>query len=101
MIQLVCKGEEGQIELEILRRFSRPDIAFHPDNHIIHLLDEVAYLDMVFAVCPLLRENIMSPWYYDVREVLDAVCQAFKVGDPASSARNMGLVAETYSLHRH
>lgn len=79
MIQLICKGRRGYGELNVLRRFSRPDIACHPDNHVLPLLDEFHYLDMVFVAVPLLNENVVSPWYWDVKEVIDAVSQTFKV----------------------
>lgn len=79
MLLLVCKNGEGGNELEILRRFSRPDISRHPDNHVIPLLDELRYGDMTFAVLPLLEESLVEPWFFDVQEVLDAVAQTLKV----------------------
>lgn len=78
MIELVCKGRHGFNELEVMRRFSRPDIATHPDNHVIPLLDEVSCLDMTFAVLPLLENDIIEPWFYTLEEALDAVEQTFK-----------------------
>lgn len=87
MLVLVCKNGEGGTELEILRRFSRPDIARHPDNHVIPLLDELRYGDMTIAVLPLLEESLVEPWFFDVQEVLDAVAQTLKVClDTASSS---------------
>lgn len=79
MIQLVMKAGEGASEVEILRRFSRPDIAPHPDNHVLPLLNELTCLGMVFAVVPLLSDGLISPWFYDLGEALDAVAQTFKV----------------------
>lgn len=90
MIQLIRKRGEGELELEILRRFSRPDVATHPDNHVIPLLDELIYLDMVSAIFPLLRESVISPWYFDVGEALDAVYQTFKAS-PSAHEDNTGF----------
>ena len=81
MIQLVMKAGEGRAELEVLRRFSRPDISSHPHNHVIPLLDELEVYDMVFAVLPLLEDNIVEPWFFDVEEALDAVQQTFEVSN--------------------
>lgn len=81
MIQLVMKAGEGVSELETLRRFSRPDVAPHPDNHVLPLLDELTCLDMVFAVVPLLADGLICPWFYDLAEALDAVVQTFKVSE--------------------
>lgn len=89
MIQLVSKRSGGCSELAILKRFSRPDIASHPDNHVLPLLEEFNYLDMVFVAVPLLNENVVSPWYYDIKEVLDAVSQTFKVRGAAPSQDNL------------
>jgi hypothetical protein len=79
MVQLIAKAGQGFEELRILRRFSRPDIIFHEDNHVIPLLDELAIEDMIFAVLPLLAENVVMPWFYNIGEALEAVDQTFRV----------------------
>jgi len=79
MVQLVRKAGEGGTEMEILRRFSRPDVANHPDNHVLPLLDELVCLDMAFAIVPLLEDSLLDPWFFNLGEALDAVAQTFKV----------------------
>ena len=78
MIELVYKAGAGETELAILRRFSRPDVVSHPDNHVIALLDELSIFDMTFAVLPLLENDLIDPWYHTLSEALDAVGQTFK-----------------------
>lgn len=81
MIQLICKAGQGYDELEILRYFSQATIRDDPRNHVIPLLDKLEYLDMVFAVTPLLScVNFSSPWFYDYAEALEAISQVLEVG---------------------
>jgi hypothetical protein len=72
-------GEEGKTEQEILRYFSKPDLASHPDNHVIPLLDEIEHGDACFAVTPLLHDGLMDPWFHNVGEILDGISQTLKV----------------------
>jgi len=78
MIQLVAKGPDTP-EVLALRALNRPDVAHHPDNHTIPLLDEFEYRDMYFAVYPLLEEFGRQPWFENLGEAIDAVSQTFKV----------------------
>jgi len=79
MIQLVEKEVLRSAERDILRRFSRPDLRLDPNNHVIPLLDEVSFLGMTFAITPLLEDDLISPWYFNLGEALDAISQTFKV----------------------
>lgn len=86
IIHLVCKADQGYQELEILRYFSQPGIKEHPKNHVIPLLEELEYLDMVFAVTPLLSSGGFAvPWFYNYGEAVDAVPQTFEVSSLESS----------------
>lgn len=82
MIQLVCKGDLGHTELEILRYFTQPALVSHPNNHVIPLLDEIHHLDMDFAVLPLLSaETLTWPAFRTHEEELDAMAQTFEVNN--------------------
>lgn len=87
MIELVWKAGAGTSELEILRRFSRPDMVSHPDNHVVPLLDELSIFDMTFAVLPLLENDLIEPWYHTLGEALDAVGQTFKASQSPITCR--------------
>lgn len=80
MLCLICKGDAGHDELNILRYFSQPDLADNPANHVIPLLGEIHHLDMIFAVLPLMSVNtILWPAFHDWSELLDAMEQTFEV----------------------
>jgi hypothetical protein len=69
-------GENHRTALERLV----PDQNVSHDGHILHILAEIVYQDMIFAVFPLMGSGFAYPWYYRFSEMLDAVEQVLEVG---------------------
>lgn len=49
------------------------------ENHVIPMLEELAFNDMVFGVFPLMSDRFYYPWFYTFSEVIDTVEQILEV----------------------
>jgi hypothetical protein len=56
-----------------------PGLNPSPDCHIVPMLAEIVYNDMIFAVFPLMSTGFSYPFYYQLSEVFDAVEQVLEV----------------------
>jgi hypothetical protein len=62
-----------------LRRLATGLTAFRGDNHIVPIFREIIHGDMIFAIFPLMIQGFDWPWFYDLREIFDAVEQVLQV----------------------
>lgn len=101
LVQLTCKGDEGQDELSILRSFSQASLSGLPENHVPSLIAELHHLDMVFAIVPLFdAEGLTCPRFFSLSEVLDAMLQTFEVLPSLSCGLMHALPDICYRLNR-
>jgi hypothetical protein len=56
-----------------------PGLNPSPDCHIVPMLAEIVYNDMIFALFPLMSSGFSYPFYYQLSEVFDAVEQVLEV----------------------
>lgn len=84
MIQLVCKSEDGHTELAMMRYLNQPELRIHPHNRLLPVLEELHHRDMIFLVMPLLHDGLITPWFYNFGEALDAMQQTFAVSKHAA-----------------
>lgn len=79
MTHVICQSTQGQSNLNILRYFSQPHLQADPKCHVLPILQEMQYQDMAFVVMPLLSEGLMTPWFLNIGEALEAMRQTFEV----------------------
>jgi hypothetical protein len=67
--------DPGKRHLAALSRLGTGFNALRGENHVVPVLKEIVYNDMIFAVFPLMHSGFDDPWFYRFSEVLDAVEQ--------------------------
>ena len=83
VLRVLTAGGQGQDHLRIMRRLSRPPDILLCNNHILPLIDEIIFEDIVIGVFPkimhYLGEATYGSYMTSVEDLLHMVLQAFEV----------------------
>jgi hypothetical protein len=83
VIRVMVVRDEGWDHLRILRRLATGPQSMLVKNHIIPLLQELSYQDMIFGVFPRMAVSMdrsVCSWPKNsVEDILDMICQALEV----------------------
>ena len=83
VLRVLTAGGQGHDHLCIMRRLSRPPDALLCNNHVLPLIDEIIFEDIVIGVFPKVMHYLgeVADGFYmtSVEDILYMVLQAFEV----------------------